>query len=144
MFQNNIGVKHQWSVNAYMSLCVNEGLSVSGIVKDWKQLTFHSVRYMTMQTSTHIFTRRVKRGKKSKSILAPPPRGVSSPRYVSAIRSAASTQAHIRLDTWVPCRIHDGCHGAHIATGYTCTGCCLRSTLLSGGGEEGWNELGKG
>lgn len=79
----------------------------------------------------------IKRGRMSKSI--PNPQRVSSPRYVSAIWSAASTQAHIRLDTWAPCRIHDGCHGAHIATGYTCTGCCLRSTRWCGGwrGEGG-------
>lgn len=57
-----------------------------------------------------------------------PPQRLSFSRYVSAIWSAASTLAHIRLNTWAPCRIHDGCHGAHIATGYTCTGCCLRST----------------
>lgn len=74
---------------------------------------------------------------KSISIPNPPSLRLSFPGYVSAIWSAASTQAHIRLDTWAPCRIHDGCHGAHIATSYTCTGCCLRST-------QWWGEGGRG
>lgn len=79
--------------------------------------------------------------RKSLYLYQTPSLRVSVPRYVSAIWSAASTQAHIRLDTWAPCRIHDGCHGAHIATSYTCTGCCLRSTQRWGGGgrgTEGW------
>lgn len=79
--------------------------------------------------------------RKSLYLYQTPSLRVSVPRYVSAIWSAASTQAHIRLDTWAPCRIHDGCHGAHIATSYTCTGCCLWSTQRWGGGgrgTEGW------
>lgn len=83
-----------------------------------------------------------KKGKKRKRLKSIPnsPTRVSFSGYVSAIWSSASTQAHIRLATWAPCRIHDGCHGTHIATGYTCTDCCLRSTQqqkVGWGGQDG-------
>lgn len=60
---------------------------------------------------THARTHTVHTGRKNC-----PQRLASFPTFTLQIRESHS-EPRIHPSTWAPCRIHDGCHGAHIATG---------------------------